>query len=303
MKKKLSPTRWAIDLSVVLNAIPDFNRFPVNVTEVAKEISRLKFPDDPITLIKGRDLPGFEGAMKRAPEGKVGWGIFYNSGIRSKGRINFTLAHEFGHYLVHRIDHPNGFMCSTADMAKWDSQYSQLEAQANEFAANFLMPLDDFRDQIDPKALPDMGALSECAERYEVSLIAGMLRWLSYTSRRAMLVVSREGFVLWARSSTRAYKSGIYIKTQGRPPTEIPSSALASRRNLIDGYSGSIEHDSKVWFKQPCREQVIFSDQYDFTISLLFFEDEASYSKYDEEPDEEDTCDRFSRRNSGHGWC
>lgn len=301
MKKRLSPTRWAIDLSIVLNAIPDFQRFPVNVTEVAKEISRLKFPDDPITLIKGRDLPGFEGAMKRAPEGKIGWGIFYNSGIRSKGRINFTLAHEFGHYLIHRVEHPNGFMCSTEDMAKWDSEYSQLEAEANEFASNFLMPLDDFRSQIDPKAFPELEALSECAARYEVSLMAGILRWLSYTHRRAMMVVSRDGFVLWARSSEAALKSGIYFKTRDRPPIELPNASLACQRNAIDGYSASVEHDGKVWFTQPCREQAIFSDHYDFVISLLYFDD-ASFVRHKEEPDEEDTYARFNRRTPGQGW-
>ena len=84
MTENFTPARWAIDISKILNAIPDFVRFPVNVADVAKEISRIKFPDDPVTLIKGKNLPGFEGGMKRAPAGKVGWGIFYNTGIKSK---------------------------------------------------------------------------------------------------------------------------------------------------------------------------------------------------------------------------
>jgi len=30
-------------------------------------------------------------------------------------------------------------------VVRWDSEYGQVEHQANLFAANFLMPLDDFR--------------------------------------------------------------------------------------------------------------------------------------------------------------
>ena len=106
-----SPVRWAIDLSVLLNTVLGTDRFPVDVPTVAKEYSAQRYPDDPISLVIGRDLPTFDGALYRAPAGKKGWGIFFNSNIASKGRINFTLAHEFGHYLMHRAAYPNGIRC------------------------------------------------------------------------------------------------------------------------------------------------------------------------------------------------
>src|SRR4051794_34695953 len=99
MKINPSPIRWAIDLSLLLNAVLGSNRFPVDIPAVAKEYSLKRYPDDPISLVKGAELPGFDGALHRAPTGKKGWGIVYNNAIASKGRINFTLAHEFGHYL------------------------------------------------------------------------------------------------------------------------------------------------------------------------------------------------------------
>lgn len=302
MTEKFSAVRWAIDISKILNAIPDFKRFPVDVADVAKEISRIKFPDDPITLIKGRELHGFEGGMKKAPTGKVGWGIFYNTGLRSKGRINFTLAHEFGHYLLHRNNHPNGFMCSTEDMARWDSDYGRLEGEANEFAANLLMPLDDFRKNISAKDFPHIEAIGECAERYAVSLIAAILRWLSYTTRRAVMVISTEGFVLWSRSSKAALKSGLYFKVNGRPPIALSNASLACQRKNVNGHTAGIDHDHRVWFDRPCREQVLFSDQYDFTISLLYFDDRSANLHLDEEEEAEDTFEGFNRRTSGQSW-
>ena len=131
-----SPVRWAIDLSVLLNTVLGLDRFPVDVPTVAKEYSLKRYPEDPISLVVGDRLPGFDGALHRAPSGKKGW-------------------------------------------------------------------------------------------RYRVSLIAAVLRWLEYTNRRAVLVVSREGFILWARSSEPALKSGAFFRTSAGP-IEIPAGSLES---------------------------------------------------------------------------
>lgn len=301
MRKSLSPHRWANDITLLLTKVFGTDRFPVNVKEVAREISKHKFPDDPITMIRGADLPGFEGALTPAPPGKKGWGILYNNAISSTGRVNFTLAHEFYHYLGHRFDHPHGFQCSSEDMANWDSEYGQLEQEANTFAANLLMPLDDFRNQIDVKYRPSLNDLGGCAERYEVSLIAATLRWLQYTSRRSMLVVSTEGFILWARSSKPALKSGLYYKTRNRSPIEIPGSSLAARRSQVSGNTGSFEHNRDVWLNEPSKEYVLFSDQYDFTISLLHFEDRTARWE-PKEAEEEDSYERMINRLPGQSW-
>lgn len=112
-----SPTCWAIDLSLMLNAVLGPNRFPVDVPELAREYSAKRYPDDPISLIQGEVLPGFDGALLRAPSGKKGWGIFFNRAPSSKGRINFTLAHEFGHYLIHRMANPDGIAAVTKTLS------------------------------------------------------------------------------------------------------------------------------------------------------------------------------------------
>ena len=67
-----SPTRWAIDLSVLLNTIMGSDRFPVDVSGLALEYSKQRYPDDPVSLIRGDALPDFDGALYRAPAGKKG---------------------------------------------------------------------------------------------------------------------------------------------------------------------------------------------------------------------------------------
>jgi hypothetical protein len=274
MTQERSATRWAIDLSVLLNGVLGNDRFPVDVSSVAKEYSLQRYPDDPVSVVVGDDLPGFDGALIRAPIGKKGWGIFYNNAIASQGRVNFTLAHELGHYLCHRVKNPNGLRCGQQDVVRWDSEYGQIEYQANVFAANLLMPLDDYRRQIDARAKVNIDMLAHCAERYNVSLIAAVLRWLEYTERRAVLVVSRDGYILWARSSMPALKSGAYFRTS-RGPIEIPAASLAARQDLlVDGRAG-IDLPVGTWFNEPVREMTIFAEQYDFVLSLLLLPNDA----------------------------
>lgn len=294
-----SPQRWAIDLTKLLNARNGDDRFPVDVINLAKDYSRQVFPDDPITLVKGRELPGFEGGLYKNPKSKSEWGIIYNSAISSPGRVNFTIAHEFGHYLLHRKELPDGISCSSEDMVKWDSEYGQIEQQANEFAATLLMPRDDFDRKIGPTEKPGFDDLGACAEHYGVSLTAATLRWLQFTQRRALLVVSRDGYILWARSSRKALRTGAFIRTANVPPVELPIKSLAAQpQSLTDG-KGRAEHDALVWFGEPCAEETLTSGRYELTLSLLTL---GSAPSWHSEDDEEDTYDRMKSRTSGSSW-
>jgi hypothetical protein len=267
MSPAFTPERWAFEITHVLNAVLGAEHFPINVISVAQEYSAQKFPSDPISRIVGDNLPGFDGALYKAPQGKKGWAIFYNNAIRSTGRINFTLGHEFGHYLLHRLAYPDGIRCGEQDFVQWDSAYGQIEHQANVFAANLLMPLDDFRRQVAPSSKIDFDLISHCADRYRVSLIAAVLRWLSYTEKRAVLVVSRDGHILWSRSSTPALKTRTYFRTS-IGPIAIPVTSLAAQRLAMESRSTK-DHEAGTWFPEPALEMTIFSEQYDFAISLL----------------------------------
>lgn len=301
MTENFSPQRWANMLTQLLNSVHGAaaERFPVQVPELAKEYSRQRFPDDPVSLVAGDNLPTFDGALYKAPPGKKGWGIIYNSAIASPGRINFTIAHEFGHYLLHRLRFPEGLECGQQDMMRWDSEYRQVENQANEFAAGLLMPLDDFRRQIDGRAKPTLDDIGGCAERYGVSLVAAALRWLQYTERRSVLVVSRDGFILWTRSSAAALRTRAFFKTVGRPPIPVPPSSLAAQPELLEKSRGELSHDGGTWFSEPCEEIVLASDQYDFTISLLHLEAVIRVNRFDEGEEDEDAFDFMTRHLRG----
>ncbi len=300
MRQDWSVYRWANQLTKLLDVVRADDRYPVRVAEVAIEYSRQVFPDNPIELVKGADLPGFEGGLFPAPKGKGrGWAILYNNSVQSTGRVNFTLGHELGHYLAHRTKFPQGIQCDPKALMSWNSEYAKVESEANAFAAGLLMPLHDFRQQIAADVQPSLDDIGCCASRYDVSLLAATLRWLEYTNRRAVLVVSRDGFVKWARSSEAALQTGAFLSTRNVSPVPVPASSLAATADALFGKNQSIDCDATVWFGEPAREQVLLSDRFDFTISLIHLNNRSGVRDFGESPAEHDTFDQFLPRERG----
>jgi hypothetical protein len=136
--------------------------------------------------------------------------------------------------------------------------------------------------------------LSLMAERYDVSLIAAILRWLKYTDRRAVLVVSKEGFILWSRASNAARKSGAFFRTSAGP-IEVPATSLVARRDgLVDGKTG-INMAAGTWLREEAREMTVFADQYNFIVTLLLLSNEIRYDRFESDL-EQDTYERFLSR-------
>ena len=280
--------RWAIHLSQLLNAANPPDRYRFKISDLAKDFSKNFFPADPITEVIGADLDDCEGALLPSSSGKR-WGIYYSLN-GSPRRQRFTAAHEFGHYLVHRKKYPEGFRC---DEAAVDGRSKvEIEREANEFAATLLMPLDDFRRQISNRDQPDFDQLSECAARYDVSLIAAILRWLRHTHRRAIIVVSRDGFMKWAWSSEPALKSRRYFRTSGSP-VEVPPLSLVGRGEFNDETRSGVNHPAGIWFDEPVKELSIRSPRYDLNYTLLNLSTDIQHVGL-AEPHVEDTFDRFS---------
>jgi hypothetical protein len=290
--------RWANDLNAILRAVNGDGRFPIPVEEIAMEFSRIRFPDAPVVGIQGGSLGSFEGALYPVHDGK-GWAIIYNSDV-SEGRRRFTIAHEFGHYLMHRPLFPDGIQCDEQSVTFRDG--TELEQEADTFAAYLLMPFDDLRRQIPPGDVPTLDDFSALADRYGVSLISCILRWLESTDRRSMIVISRDGFVLWAKASAPAFKSGLYIRTRAVAPVEVPQNSLVHRPDFADIAREGVDHPPGVWFSEDSREITVHADKYDQVISIIHF---GAHSRQrfdlheDEEPDTFEQFDRLSRGRFG----
>lgn len=258
-------------------------RFPVDVRQIAFEYSK-RF-SDPVLKIVEADIATFEGALYPLRK-KGGWAILYNPGISSPGRINYTLGHEWGHYLCHRANTPGGFECGVTDVL---GGTLDLEREADLFSSYLLMPLDDFRAQVGNQRMT-LDLLRHCADRYGVSLTAAALKWLESTSRCAAVVVATNGFVSWFRRSAAAERARLFFS----PGMELPATSAAA---IGESYAtgDGIDLPPGVWANRPTREVAIFADKYEMTISLLVFEDLGAMPLDWIEEDVEDSFERFTR--------
>lgn len=304
------PAPWANRLNRLLDqfhAVYGGDRFPVDVEALIREVPATFQTGEPISIRCEVMDPEFEGALfnLNADEpGKGDWAIIYNQAISSPGRIRFTLAHELGHYLVHRHLQVS-FNCSEVDTTQWDSEERQIEFEANTFASYLLMPADDYRRQIHGATI-DLDVLGACADRYGVSMTSAILKWLELTPQRAVLVMSQNGIVQWACGSESGKWLSISLNKrlangQRRPLPARSATRLGTDTN-VDRLGTPI--DARIWFPlEPegmvAREMRIASDLYRQTMTLLVLPPEVKPWERDKTDDDDDglenTFDRFVR--------
>lgn len=221
-----------------------------------------------------------DGLLQKTPQG---WIILYNENIKYSGRINFTLAHELGHYLLHRKKFPDGLQCSKQDIMKGNVN-SIIENEANTFASYLLMPLDDFRKTAS-KYQFGIALFQNLANRYATSLTATILKWIDMTNEKAMVVFSDNGFILWCRQSKNLLKTKLV--PYKFDCEEVPASSLTYR-----AYHGcDIQHEKEQheiwWGKGLVSQEVVFkASQLEAVITVLLYEDNDT--PLDEEYTEKD---------------
>jgi len=298
LREPKHPIKEANTVIALLDLVLGEDRYPLDIKEICLDYSLKKFPDHRIQEVKGDDLPGFEGALYGSHRNEQSrWLILFNDQIPQPGRINFTLAHEFGHYLMHR-DELNEFECSQKDMSNFRDD-TQRESEANKFASQLLMPPNDFRKQIERQKI-NFDLIEHCTDRYSVSLTAMLLKFVDITDKRCVLVVSTNGYILWSKPSRNALKSGKFIKTVGLPPIPLPPASAVISGVTDDGNKIEINHDPGIWWPdEPVKEMTVFSRNYDFVITLLELADDPPGSHHTgfEDPDTFDSFDNFESFN------
>ena len=172
----LSPSQYARNLRFELKLSG-----PVDVMAVAKRLDIMVFEED---------LSGFEGCLLRA-NGKVR--ILVSSSVSYQTRKHFTIAHEFGHFYMphHQRDI---FSCKAEDIASYQGNAEQ-ENEANEFAAEFLLPANEIEGHL--RSSPDMAIIRELSEKYGTSLTATAIQVVKTTSEPVTVVLSELGEVRW----------------------------------------------------------------------------------------------------------
>ena len=145
------------------------------------------------------EADGFEGALVRTQDAPLG-AIAVRNSIREVGRKNFTIAHEIGHFVLPGHDHAS-VACTADEIGDWASGATEkrLEREANEFAAELLMPT-ELVEVIARNAAPSLEVIEKIARELGASLSAAASRYCDLVEQCAV-VWSTEGAIQWAKRS------------------------------------------------------------------------------------------------------
>jgi len=237
-----------------------------------------------------------EGALVRNPDDPNEWGIFYNAKARPE-RQRFTLAHELGHFVLHRDSHAS-FNCDKESIYTGADTLKLVEREADEFASNLLMPGDLLRQRITGKRI-DFHLLSELAKEFGVSLEAMCIRLIKFTEQRAVLVYWDYGYLKYQWRSQSAIRTRVRLRGTDDPQEPLPDT-LAADEDIVQEWDG-IQMPAKNWCSSEPRSITLREMKHSYpggnrVLSLLVLESAAPRdfggSGWEDERDE-DSYDRF----------
>jgi len=114
--------------------------------------------------------------------------------VREAGKKRFAIAHEIGHFVLHKEKASIAF-CTDEDFQDWYS-HSGDESEANAFAAELLMPIDLFRQHCTSKD-PSLEEIVALAEEFQTSLSATAIRYVEIGKHPCAIIATKDGKICW----------------------------------------------------------------------------------------------------------
>jgi Zn-dependent peptidase ImmA (M78 family) len=221
------------------------------VEEVCKQLG--------IEAIEERPITSFEAALLM--DANKAFGSIVLAKGRPPERRRFSIAHELGHFLIPtHMPGPTGFSCSLehlriADPGKHDRRL-RVEAEANRFAANLLMPPARIRASLTSRN-PNLAEIVRLAGEFGVSREA-MARGYIDAHRQTLAVV-----ILRAGKIDRVYRSEAFPWIEPRRGQPVPEDSIAFDCGLGPGQISEMEEcDPEIWLGEFAARQVeVLSEQ------------------------------------------
>lgn len=271
----------AVDLEVLRQMLP--------TTPYGKDVREIKAP-------MALDVDSCEGMLVRNPNDVTEWGIFFN-GKASPERRRFTIAHELGHFILHR-GQQQSFNCDKESVYSGIDTIRVIEREADDFASNLLMPGDLLRDWISNQRI-DLRVLSGIAKRFQVSFEALCIRFIKFTTQRAILVYWDNGYVKYEWRSSSAVKTRAKIRRSG-DPAEPPSGTLAADASVTQEWDG-MEMSAATWCPEEAQHMKLREFKHSYTtrdrvLTLLLLEsaEPRAWDRSWQDENAEDCADRFA---------
>jgi Zn-dependent peptidase ImmA (M78 family) len=226
------------------------------VSQVARQVDQvLPIPVEAVAKacgildIKPLETENFVGGLIQDESKNNGY-VLVKAGMRPD-RIRFTIAHELGHFVNLRHVAPQGsdrLLCSKEDLqasgAARNGRHG-MEVQANEFAANLLMPKSALVGQSFMQGSPEISRILVLQNLCEVSKEAAARRYVELHGDDFAVVFSKGGNLVYSA------KSRDFPWLDLRPGQPIYGRTLTRE---FSGQEGAIsdqeESDSAYWLNE-----------------------------------------------------
>jgi len=197
--------------------------------------------------------------------------IRVSDGLRFTGQRRFAIAHEIGHFVMHkRVSQL--LACTDADM-RASYRSSPYEIEASIFAGALLMPSELFLARI-AETVPSAETIKALASEFDTSLTATALRYVETTNDYCVFVVSENNTIRWWRASDSFGEHTLWLDSR----SELPRHSAAARY-FRDGEVADepVEVDLKDWFGEMedidsdyVLEEAIPLPEFDQVISMIW---------------------------------
>ena len=190
------------------------------------------------------------------------WGEIVLAKGTSPQRRRFSISHELGHFLIpsHRPRHGHRFSCSNADLHMSDTGAAdharRMEAEANRFAAELLMPARQIRSNLKSRQ-PDLAEIVRLAGEFNVSKAAMARSYVDAHRATLALLVVRDGKIAQSHRPDDFPWIGPKIKVA------VPQGSVFHEQPLRPGEISEMEEcDPEVWLGTSAARKVdILSEQ------------------------------------------
>ena len=191
---------------------------PVDVREIAENRG---------IFIKDVVADSFEGCAIKVDQKA---GILINSRYAYEQRKRFTIAHELGHIVLpYHLNQK--YTCVSEDMIKY--QVKDEEAEANQFAAELLMPSFNMEDDCSSLDV-NMKTVEQLADKYNVSKSVAALRFVEFTYGICAVVFVKNGHIRSFKSSKSFLDDKLFVAFGSKvSPLSIAGKYFLKREALL----------------------------------------------------------------------
>lgn len=200
--------------------------------------------------------------------------IHVNSDIPFESKKRFAAAHELGHYEMHRALQPI-FSDTEEDMMNW-YKAGPHEMEANEFAAEFLMPSEVFYKECERRKFgPDV--IEHLSNRFQVSKTAAILKFVKRGNHPVVIVCCKDNKMKWWKPSDD-FRYFLEFERDAPPPSGSVAYELFTSRKIYTGDELKQQIWKSDWFRMrnddepdtPFFEYCLFVKSLNYSISVIW---------------------------------